>query len=400
MDWMTEASTLEDELETAGRQAARNRLTALRRALVRHDLGAALLFDSVNLRYACGVRNMQVNTARNPGRYVFVPAEGPVVLFEYSGCAHLAEGAETVDEIRPAHALSPLFSARPSDHLRRFAADIAALMPPRSALGIDRPTAETVTALEAAGVPCRDVTLPLEQAKALKSAAEIRLIRESVRRTEQAVRHMAAGLEPGRSEVAVWARLHESLIAQNGEYCETRLFTSGEKTNPWFQEAGEKIIRAGEMVALDTDCVGCYGYYTDFSRTFLAGDGRPSDTQRRLYALAQEQLEHNLSCIGPGIGFRSFAERAWPIPETYHSRRYALLVHGNGMTGEYPFIHHADNGAETPDDVFRPGMTVCVESYIGDEAGGEGVKLEEQVLITESGVERLSAFPYDERLGA
>lgn len=398
MDWTTDPQR-QVELAKAAAEAAGNRLAALRRSLQRHDLGAALLFDSANLRYACGVRNMQLNTARNPGRYVFVPAEGPVVLFEYGGCSHLAEGADTVAEVRPAHALSPLFSARQPDHLRQFAGDIAAMMPADAALGIDRPTTEAVAALSAAGIPCRDVTLALEEAKAIKTTAELTLIRESVRRTEIAVRHLADALEPGRSEVAVWARLHESLIAQNGEYCETRLFTSGEKTNPWFQEADEKIIQAGEIVALDTDCVGCHGYYTDFSRTFLAGDGRPNDVQRRLYALARDQLEHNLSRLGPGIGFRSFAENAWPIPEAYRSRRYALLVHGNGMTGEYPFIHHADHGPETPDGVFRPGMTVCVESYIGDEAGGEGVKLEEQVLITDTGVERLSAFPYDDRLG-
>lgn len=388
-----------DGFEPVASEAARNRLAALRRSLSEVGLGAALLFDSVNLRYACGVRNMQLNTARNPGRYVFLPVEGPVVLFEYGGCDHLSSNADTVDQVRPARALSPLFSSRQPDHLRAFAADIADLMPSDTPLGLDRPTVEAVSALEKAGIRCRDVTLPLERAKAIKSEAELRLIRESVRRTEAAVHHMAARIEPGRSEVEIWAHLHEHLIAGNGEYFETRLFTSGVKTNPWFQEAGTKRVQAGELVALDTDCVGCHGYYTDFSRTFIAGDGTPSDDQRRLYAMAREQLEHNLALIRPGEPFRAFAEKAWPIPEGFRDRRYALLVHGNGMTGEYPFIHHADCGDETPDDVFRPGMTVCVESYLGHEAGGEGVKLEEQVVITETGVERLSVFPFDDRLG-
>ena len=69
-------------------QARRDRLTRLREVLVEQEIGAALLFDSINLRYACGVVNMQLNTSRNPGRYVFVPTEGPVVLFEYAGCKH------------------------------------------------------------------------------------------------------------------------------------------------------------------------------------------------------------------------------------------------------------------------------------------------------------------------
>ena len=44
--------------------------------------------------------------------------------------------------------------------------------------------------------------------------------------------------------------------------------------------------------------------------------------------------------------------------------------------------------------IIEPGMTLCVESYIGSESGREGVKLEEQVLVSHSGVERLSSYPF------
>ena len=50
------------------------------------------------------------------------------------------------------------------------------------------------------------------------------------------------------------------------------------------------------------------------------------------------------------------------------------------------------------DGVLEAGMTICVESYIGRDGGTEGVKLEEQVLITESGTEVLSEFPFEESL--
>jgi Xaa-Pro dipeptidase len=45
-----------------------------------------------------------------------------------------------------------------------------------------------------------------------------------------------------------------------------------------------------------------------------------------------------------------------------------------------------------------PGMTLCVESFIGRENGPDGVKLEQQVLVTETGVEVLSEFPYEDHL--
>ena len=52
-----------------------------------------------------------------------------------------------------------------------------------------------------------------------------------------------------------------------------------------------------------------------------------------------------------------------------------------------------DCEAKGYDSVLEPGMVLCVESYIGAEGGREGVKLEEQVLVTDRGVERLSSFP-------
>jgi hypothetical protein len=69
--------------------------------MAQRSIDACILVDPVSIRYACGARNMQVFHLRNPARSLVVPVEGPVVLFEFTGCMHLAEGLETVDEIRP-----------------------------------------------------------------------------------------------------------------------------------------------------------------------------------------------------------------------------------------------------------------------------------------------------------
>src|SRR6516225_27945 len=78
------------------------RLTRLRRAIGAADCAAGVFVAPANIRYATGTSNMQVYTGHNPCRYVFVPAEGPVVLFEFAGCAHIAEGRLAVDEVRAA----------------------------------------------------------------------------------------------------------------------------------------------------------------------------------------------------------------------------------------------------------------------------------------------------------
>ena len=64
------------------------------------------------------------------------------------------------------------------------------------------------------------------------------------------------------------------------------------------------------------------------------------------------------------------------------------------MTGEYPYIlHRQDFDEHGYDGVIEPGMTLCVESYLGADGGAEGVKLEEQVLVTASGIELLCSRP-------
>ena len=74
--------------------------------------------------------------------------------------------------------------------------------------------------------------------------------------------------------------MYHEVIRQGGEFIETRLLTSGQRTNPWFNEASGRKMRPGELVALDTDTIGCYGYYSDFSRTFRCGPGKPTAYQK------------------------------------------------------------------------------------------------------------------------
>ena len=203
----------------------------------------------------------------------------------------------------------------------------------------------------------------------------------------------------GVSEDDIWAVLHAENIRRGGEWIETRLLASGPRTNPWFQEAGPRIIQPNELIALDTDVVGCFGYYADFSRTFHAGPDEPTAEQRELYAVAHEQVHHNMAIVQPGMSFKEYSDKAWDIPAKYEANRYYLSAHGVGMTGEYPYLyHHRDYENSGYDGIFEPNMTICVESFIGADSGGEGVKLEQHCLVTDSGLRALSEFPFEQSL--
>lgn len=380
------------------------RLERVRTEMRKRSISALVISDPVNIRYATGARNMQIFSARNtPSRYLIL-TENRSILFEFTGCAHLGAGYETIDEVRQSSTASfvaagPEIVAREKQWAAEMAATLTELVGPNPVVGIERLNAGTAIALAGLGLHIVDGQEPIEMARAIKSDEEIKCVIASLRATEVAVGKLRDAIRPGITENELWSVLHQSVIAQNGDYCETRLLSAGRRTNPWFQETSSHVIEANDLIALDTDVVGCHGYYSDFSRTFHVGPGKPTESQRTLYKLAYEQVHHNIDILKPGMTFREYSDRAWNIPAKYHANRYYLSAHGCGMTGEYPYLyHHADFPASGYDGEILPGMTLCVESYIGEDGGSEGVKLEQQLLITETGLQLLSQFPFEEEL--
>jgi Xaa-Pro aminopeptidase len=379
----------------------RYRLARLREQLKARDYAGLLLFDQINTRYATDATNMQIWCAHYETRCVFVPAEGPVVLFDYSYLPHLAEGLPTVDEYRAIPSFY-YFAAgsNAEDRARLFADQIADLMKKHGGgnkrLAVDRLSHLGTDALRAEGLELHDGLPVTEHARAVKSSEEMALVMAALHACEEGMRSMREAMRPGITENALWAKLHETNISLGGEWIETRLLSSGPRTNPWFRECSMRQIESGELVSFDTDLIGPYGYCADISRSWLCGDGRPSDEQRRLYAAAYEQIQHNIAVLGPGKSFREVSEQAWPIPEEFQSNRYGSLIHGVGLADEYPSIKHwLDWEMKGYNGRLEEGMTLCVESFIGVEGGKEGVKLEEQVLITAEGAKLISSYPME-----
>ncbi|SEK05689.1 M24 family metallopeptidase [Paraburkholderia diazotrophica] len=380
------------------------RLGRVRAEMRKRDIAALIISDPVNIRYATGARNMQIFCARNtPSRYLIV-TESRTILFEFTGCEHLANGLETIDEVRSSSTASfvaagPAIAAREKAWAADIAATLTELVGQKPTVGIERMNAGVAIALAGHGVRLVDAQEPIEMARAIKSAEELKCVIASLRATEVAVGKLRDAIRPGMSENELWSVLHQSVIAQDGDYVETRLLSAGRRTNPWFQETSSHVIEPNRLIALDTDVVGCHGYYSDFSRTFHAGPDKPSENQCTIYKFAYEQVHHNIGIIRPGMTFREYSDKAWNIPHKYHANRYYLSAHGCGMTGEYPYLyHHADFATSGYDGEIQPGMTLCVESYIGEEGGQEGVKLEQQLLVTETGTRLLSLFPFEETL--
>jgi Xaa-Pro aminopeptidase len=381
------------------------RLARLRQALAATDHAGAVFFDPTNIRYATGTSNMQVYGLHSACRYVFVATDGPVVLFEFAGCEHIAAGRPAVSELRPAIPYYYFVTGpRVAEKAARWAAEIADLVIRHGGganrrLAVDRLDPAGSWALERHGVEITDGQWLVALAKKVKFAEELAAIRNAIAVCEEGIRRMRLALVPGVTEQTLWSHLHQANIELGGEWIETRLLTSGPRTNPWYQECSDRIIENGDIVSFDTDLVGAHGYSADISRSWIAGDRPPSDEQRRLYALAHEEIERNVALFRPGASFREIAEKAWRLPEPYRGGALPALAHGIGLVNEYPLILHQRHfESDGYDGLVEADMIICVESYVGKPGGAEGVKLEQQIRVTPQGPEVLSLYPLETQL--
>jgi Xaa-Pro aminopeptidase len=403
---MSAISIIEPSFSPLHGELISSRQRRLREVMRRIGIPAVLTADPINIIYGCGVRNMTIFGMMGPSRFLLLFADGPSILFEFAGSEHLANAYTTVDEVRPAPGITANSGPGFRIAARAFAAEIAAdcrrqlghKMGPGIALAVERVDFLLTDGLRLEGLTLGDATEVFLEARRIKQAEEIAVLREAVQRVEHAVGCVEHAVKAGKTEVEVWAAFHQDLIALGGEYVSTRLLQSGPNTFPYFKEAAERVICDGDLLCIDTDAIGYGGYAVDLSRTFLCGNQKPTSAQSKLYSRAHEQLQHNAALLMPGRSFEEFAKQAWVVPAAHRPYGYYCLLHGLGLCGEHPYVPIHQQGEPYPmPGIFEPGMVVCIESYIGESASAQGVKLEDQFLITSTGVERMTMYPFDQR---
>lgn len=376
------------------------RRTRLLTIMEERGISAILTADPFSIRYATGTRNMLVHGLTGPDRLTLVTHDGRATVWEFAGCEHLWADHPGIDDIRPAPALNAKKSPDYLNEAARFALEVRDLVRQQgtnevAVESIDPPAA---AALENAGLSLLDANAVFQHAMAIKQPAEIQAMRAAVCITEAATSDLERAIVPGRTEQEVWAEFHRSLIAMGGELVVTRLLQSGHRTFPYFQEASDHVLDPRALVCFDTDAVALHGYSVDFSRTFLCGEFPASAIQRKLYGIAHSQLLENACNLEPGRSFREFADRAFNVPEPYRQYGYYQLAHGLGLAGGQPNIPRRGPEPYPLPGVFEPGMVICVESYVGDPESRQGIKLEDQYLITSNGAEAMTTYAFDNHL--
>lgn len=381
----------------------------LTQGLIDRDYGGLLMFDPLNIRYATDTTNMQLWNTHNPFRACLLCADGHMVMWEYKNSPFLVTFNPLVKELRSG---ATFFYNSTGDRGREAAAAFArqvdevmrAHAGTNRRLAVDKIMVHGLRALEAIGFTVEEGEEVTERVRAIKGPDEILAMRCAHHACETGIAEMERATRigvplGGMSEDDIWSELHKANIKRGGEWIETRLLASGPRTNPWFQECGPRIVQNNEIVAFDTDLIGAYGFCIDMSRTWWIGDQRPTNAMVSAFHHARDHIADHQTRLKPGVSIKELVFGGHKLEDQYWAQKYSCKMHGVGLCDEWPYVHYPDGWMEGAfDAVLEPGMVLCAEALVSPEGGDFSIKLEDQILITETGCENLTTYPFDERL--
>jgi Xaa-Pro aminopeptidase len=387
----------------------RYRWERLTQHVVDRGYGGLLMFDPLNIRYATDSTNMQLWNTHNPFRAVLICADGYMVIWDYKNSPFLSEFNPLVREQRSG---ADLFYFDRGDKVDVaadiFANEVRVLIEAHSEgnkrLAVDKIMLHGLRALEAQGFDVKDGEEVTEKSRSIKGPDEILAMRCASHACETSVRAMEdfarLSVPNGQtSEDDIWAIMHAENVRRGGEWIETRLLSSGPRTNPWFQECGPRITQPNEIIAFDTDLIGSYGICVDISRTWWIGPDKPRADM--IYAMQHgvEHIETNMQMLKPGVMIPELSAGTHVLDPQFQAGKYGCLMHGVGLCDEWPLVAYPDHAvAGAYDYPLEAGMVLCVEALVQPEGGDFAIKLEDQVLITEDGFENLTKYPHDPAL--
>ena len=380
------------------------RLARLQQMMHRHQIPICLFYNPGNIRYATGTEVMGVWTATTLARYALVPADGAPIMFEYMNSIHVSE--KFVDDVRPA----PNWQYKATEGLaaaNRWAEEIKSAMTELGCAGeplaVDKLDGYGFMALQNAGITVTDPSPATVDSREVKTPEEVQLMIVNGGAGDAMLSAFEEAIRPGIREYELMGVINKALFDHHGEFMFTRLIASGTNTNPWMSEAHDKAIQPGDLVGIDTDSNAYEGYVVDISRTFLCGD-IASEGQKEAYRIAYDCVNGMRELMKPGMTFEEFGHAAPKLPPEYRNGRYGAMAHQAGLEDEGPGIPYPDDdrrggwGVTFPNRTIQENMVFCLECYAGKDGAPYGVKLEDQVLVTNDGAIPFSTYPFEAKL--
>jgi Xaa-Pro dipeptidase len=379
-----------------------HRLSRAMAALEASDLGALLVFDNNNIRYLTGVAIGEW-TRDKLCRYALYTRTGELYLWDFGSAA--VHHRMYCPWLKPENCIASYSTMRgaapPDAHLvRRGVAEIkdrlAAAGLSGQPVGVDFTELPVLFELQRRGIEVRDGQQVMLDARQLKSADEIALLATAAAMVDGVYQDITEALKPGVRENEIVALANKRLYEMGSDDVESINAVSGERCNPHPHNFSDRMIRPGEQAFFDI-MHSFNGYRTCYYRTFSVG--RASQPQRDAYKRAREWMDTAIELIRPGV-MTSDVARLWPTAEDIgladEKTAFGLQFgHGLGLAlHERPIISRLTS-LDAPVAI-EQGMVFALETYCPAADGVSAARIEEEVVVTATGVEIITRFPAEE----
>jgi Xaa-Pro dipeptidase len=377
----------------------KDRLDKAKAALKASNLGSLVCYDFDNIRYITGTHIGE--WCRNKmNRYCILPKGGEPLLFDPATPAKKISCPWIADRVFPA--VGSMRGAIPPEtgSVDKVAKDIVRWLKEygvdKKPVGMDIADIPLVRALEKAGLEIVDGQEVMLSARIIKTKDEIELLKTSAAMVDAAYEEVVRTIKPGARENDLVAAANHVLFTLGSELVECVNSVAGTRGRPHPHTFSDRIIRPGDMVFLDI--MHAYnGYRTCYYRTFVCG--KPTKAQLEAYEIAWKWLKDSIDAVKPG-GTTADVAKAWPAPDKFglKTEDEAFLLqfgHGVGLSiWEKPVISRLFS-LDHPYKI-EEGMVFALETYYPSADGKGAARLEEEVVVTKEGCERLFRYPVEE----
>jgi Xaa-Pro aminopeptidase len=391
------------------------RLTRERRAkaatwLEKYKLDGLLTFDGANARYLTVGRSGA--TGYSGYKYVLFPTGGNPIHHDAGMNAKALQYAVDDLDTRPSIAMPPemVFTNLPAYkfQLSKFVNQIKQELKETGitdgVIGVDGAGPFVVEALKEAGVRVSpEGAAAMAMARLTKTRDEIELLRCACAICEAGFQAAKEMIRPGVSEREVWAEISRRSFQCGAEAVEGGHVCSGPHSYPIANTISDRLIRPGDIILIDIYNISYHGYRTCYYASFSCGE--PTKRQKECWDKARDLTDQTISRMKPGYSTRDMVA-GWPKAEEYGYKdeddaTMAQWAHGIGLAQyETPAIGRSWS-IDYPQELLE-GMTLAVETQwptgeiTTQYPHGQCLRIEDEVVITKNGCEKLSQWPRDQ----
>ena len=267
-------------------------------------------------------------------------------------------------------------------------------------LGVDIIELPILFALQQAGVTVVDGQQIFLEARRIKTDDEIGMLTHAASMVDAAYDELYEFLRPGVRENEAVGLVSKKLYDLGSEYVEGVNAISGERCSPHPHVFSDRLIRPGDPAFFDI-LHSFNGYRTCYYRTFAVGSA--SQAQKDAYTRAREIMDRSIAMVRPGVTTADIVA-LWPKAEEFgfpdEEAAFALQYgHGVGLSiWEKPIFSRLVS-FEHP-EVLEVGMVFALETYWPAKDGWGAARIEEEIVVTETGCEIITKFPAEELMVA